>query len=131
MRYSFVGRCGSWCFSSSGCCCCCCCCCCCMLCKYGNIPIHTHRWRPIDHCTQHHQVLITNQTNLLPTRMVRLSSIIFSSFILGASSRQTSSPWGVVSSIPRGGDASYTNVCEEVKCGIIEAASKEVRSVVQ
>lgn len=62
--------------------------------------------------------------------MVRLSLFIFSTY-LTSSTFATNTPWGVtqIVSIPRGGSdgTSYSSLCEDVKCSIIEAANKQVR----
>mmetsp|Transcript_25723 Transcript_25723/g.38502 ORF Transcript_25723/g.38502 Transcript_25723/m.38502 type:complete len:305 (-) Transcript_25723:293-1207(-) len=64
--------------------------------------------------------------------MTRLSSfLILSSISCLVSSSPISRPsaWGVVGSIPRGGDASYATLCEDVKSSIIEEASKEIEAL--
>ena len=62
--------------------------------------------------------------------MARLSNLISAICIAYAGASRTfttSSSWGMIDNIPRGGDASYSSVCEDVKANIIEKASKKVR----
>jgi len=64
--------------------------------------------------------------------MARLSNIVSAICIAYAgasrSSFATTSSWGIVGDIPRGGDASYSSVCEDVKSSIVEQATMKVRS---
>lgn len=62
-------------------------------------------------------------------KMVRLTSLVSAICIAYAGASKTfatTGSWGIVDNIPRGGDASYSSVCEDVKSTIIEQASKEV-----
>lgn len=61
--------------------------------------------------------------------MTRLSTLVSSICIAYASANRgfaSSNSWGIVSSIPRGGDASYSSACEDAKSSIVEKASKEI-----
>jgi hypothetical protein len=60
--------------------------------------------------------------------MNRLSLLISSIFLTSTLAATSSSRpvWGM---IPRGGDASYSSLCEDVKSSIIEEASKEIEAL--
>ena len=64
---------------------------------------------------------------------LRILSVFVTASLVGASSPSSpfsqSKKWGiqVVGSIPRGGDASYTSLCEDVKGSITQRATQEVR----
>lgn len=60
--------------------------------------------------------------------MVRFTHIASAILIVcaDASSPFNTKSWGIVGNIPRGGDASYSSVCEDVKSGIVAQASKDV-----
>jgi hypothetical protein len=67
--------------------------------------------------------------------MVKLTHLVSAIYVAYASANKSTfgtnslQPWGlVVENIPRGGDTSYSSVCEDIKCGIIEKASKKVCS---
>jgi hypothetical protein len=67
-------------------------------------------------------IIMVKLTNLLSAISVAYASANKSSF-----TTSSVKPWGLVENVPRGGDASYSSVCEDIKGSIIEKASKKVR----
>ena len=59
-------------------------------------------------------------------RLTGLASAICIAYAGASKSFARTNSWGIVHNIPRGGDASYASVCEEVKSTIVEQTTKEV-----
>jgi len=62
-------------------------------------------------------------------RLTTLVSAICIAYAGASGSFTTTSSWGMVQNIPRGGDASYSSVCEDIKSIIVETATKKVSLV--
>lgn len=54
---------------------------------------------------------------------------IFIAYADAGRSFTAASTWGIVENIPRGGDGSYSNICEDVKSNIIAGASKDIEEL--
>mmetsp|Transcript_8909 Transcript_8909/g.13082 ORF Transcript_8909/g.13082 Transcript_8909/m.13082 type:complete len:304 (-) Transcript_8909:149-1060(-) len=65
--------------------------------------------------------------------MARLSTLVTAICVAYAGATRTftsTSSWGLVENIPRGGaDASYSSLCEDVKSSIVDQASKEIEEM--
>jgi len=62
-------------------------------------------------------------------RLTNLFSAICIAYVGANRSFTTTSSWGLIQNIPRGGDASYSSVCEDIKSSIVDQATKKIEDL--
>ena len=90
--------------------------------KYCTVPLLTTIQCYTSNITGHSQFIKM-------ARLTNLVSAICIAYVGANRSFTTTSSWGLIQNIPRGGDASYSSVCEDIKSSIVDQATKKVRPV--